>query len=72
MLEHTFKTVVDSIELQLWSNMENPRPASNSGFYKRNRAYADNVATLGNAWASPYALDPNSVRLGMEVLQERC
>ena len=37
-----------------------------SRFYKSNRAYADNVATLGNAWASPYALDPNSVKIGHE------
>ena len=43
---------------------DNFKTCEQSGFCKRNRAYADNVATLGNTWASPYTLDPNSVRIG--------
>lgn len=42
----------------------NFKTCEQSGFCKRNRAYADNVATLGNTWASPYTLDPNSVMIG--------
>ena len=43
---------------------ENFKTCEQSGFCKRNRAYADNVATHGNTWGSPYTLDPNSVRIG--------
>ncbi|KAH7033492.1 family 31 glycosyl hydrolase [Microdochium trichocladiopsis] len=32
-----------------------------SGFCKRNRAYADNVASHGSAWASPYKVLPEQV-----------
>ena len=34
-----------------------------SGFCKRNRAYADNVATLGNSWTSPYTLSSNTLKI---------
>ena len=34
-----------------------------SGFCKRNRAYADNVATLGNSWTSPYTLSSKSLKV---------
>lgn len=34
-----------------------------SGFCKRNRAYADNVATLGNSWTSPYTLFSKSLKI---------
>ena len=32
-----------------------------SGFCKRNRAYADNASALGTSWSSPYELDPATV-----------
>ena len=34
-----------------------------SGFCKRNRAYADNVATLGNSWTSPYTLSSKTLKI---------
>ena len=34
-----------------------------SGFCKRNRAFADNAATIGSAWASPYNVAPESVKI---------
>lgn len=43
---------------------ENFKTCEQSGFCKRNRAYADNAATLGNTWASPYKLDPKSIEIG--------
>jgi len=33
-----------------------------SGFCRRNRAYADNATTLSNTWNSPYAIDSRSVQ----------
>ncbi|CAG7923199.1 unnamed protein product [Penicillium olsonii] len=32
-----------------------------SGFCKRNRAYADHASALGTSWSSPYELDPATV-----------
>ena len=43
---------------------ENFKTCEQSGFCKRNRAYADNAATLGNTWASPYKLDLDSIKIG--------
>ena len=34
-----------------------------SGFCKRNRDYADNVAKLGNSWTSPYTLSSKSLKI---------
>ena len=34
-----------------------------SGFCKRNRAYADNAVTSGNAWASPYGITAGTVQV---------
>ena len=34
-----------------------------SGFCKRNRAYADNAATLGGTWTSPYGIISGSVQI---------
>ena len=34
-----------------------------SGFCKRNRAYADLVATLGNSWTSPYTLSSKTLKI---------
>ena len=34
-----------------------------SGFCKRNRAYADRVATLGNLWTSPYTLSSKTLKI---------
>ncbi|KAG8529775.1 uncharacterized protein KY384_005256 [Bacidia gigantensis] len=43
---------------------ENFKTCDQSGFCRRNRAYADHVDTTGNSWASPYALDPKTVKAG--------
>ena len=37
------------------------KSCSDSGFCKRNRAYADDVAAKGSHWSSPYELDPSSI-----------
>lgn len=42
---------------------ENFKTCHQSGFCKRNRAFADAVASRGASWTSPYQLDPNSVSL---------
>ena len=42
---------------------ENFKTCSQSGFCKRNRAYADNAAAQGNTWASPYTLSPGTVKI---------
>ena len=34
-----------------------------SGFCKRNRAYADNVGVLGNSWTSPYSLSTKTLKI---------
>ena len=34
-----------------------------SGFCTRNRAYADNVAALGNSWTSPYSLSSKTLKI---------
>ncbi|EKG19090.1 Glycoside hydrolase family 31 [Macrophomina phaseolina MS6] len=40
---------------------ENFKTCSQSGFCKRNRAFADNAQELSSAWQSPYTLDPASI-----------
>ncbi|TKA69853.1 hypothetical protein B0A49_07634 [Cryomyces minteri] len=40
---------------------ENFKTCAQSGFCTRNRAYADQVSSLGASFTSPYALDPKSV-----------
>ena len=40
---------------------ENFKTCEQSGFCKRNRAYADSVASTGSSWTSPYQIDPNSI-----------
>ena len=42
---------------------ENFKNCAQSGFCKRNRAYADNAASLGNSWSSPYTLNPQSIKI---------
>lgn len=42
---------------------ENFKTCSQSGFCKRNRAYADNAIALGSKWTAPYELDSSSVEL---------
>ena len=42
---------------------ENFKTCDQSGFCKRNRAFADSVAASGTAWTSPYTLLPNTVRI---------
>jgi len=34
-----------------------------SGFCRRNRAYADNASTLGNTWTAPYGIISDSVKI---------
>ncbi|KAJ5831969.1 hypothetical protein N7474_000280 [Penicillium riverlandense] len=40
---------------------ENFKTCAQSGFCKRNRAYADNASEKGDSWTSPYELDPATV-----------
>jgi alpha 1,3-glucosidase len=40
---------------------ENFKTCDQSGFCKRNRAYADSAASLSSSWTSPYVLDSASV-----------
>ncbi|KAH0293797.1 alpha 1,3-glucosidase [Aureobasidium namibiae CBS 147.97] len=40
---------------------ENFKTCDQSGFCKRNRAYADSTASLSSSWTSPYVLDSASV-----------
>ncbi|KAH0150207.1 hypothetical protein KCU67_g3479, partial [Aureobasidium melanogenum] len=40
---------------------ENFKTCDQSGFCKRNRAYADSAASLSSSWTSPYALDSASI-----------
>ncbi|KAL8689388.1 MAG: hypothetical protein Q9218_004925 [Villophora microphyllina] len=40
---------------------ENFKTCDQSGFCKRNRAYADKATTSGSSWASPYTLDPKTI-----------
>ncbi|KAL8738608.1 MAG: hypothetical protein Q9190_007976 [Brigantiaea leucoxantha] len=40
---------------------ENFKTCDQSGFCKRNRAYADGISSSGSSWVSPYSLDPNTV-----------
>jgi alpha 1,3-glucosidase len=40
---------------------ENFKTCDQSGFCKRNRAYADNAAGLANQWESPYRITPESL-----------
>lgn len=41
---------------------ESFKKCSQSGFCKRNRAFADDIAAKGSSWSSPYELDPSSIR----------
>ncbi|GJP93298.1 CAZyme family GH31 [Aspergillus niger] len=41
---------------------ENFKTCSQSGFCKRNRAFADDAAAQGSSWASPYELDSSSIQ----------
>lgn len=40
---------------------ENFKTCEQSGFCKRNRAYADNASSQGSSWSSPYELDPATI-----------
>ncbi|KAI9828380.1 MAG: hypothetical protein M1832_002808 [Thelocarpon impressellum] len=42
---------------------ENFKTCDQSGFCKRNRAYADAAASLGSLWEAPYRLDRESISL---------
>ncbi|KAL8648214.1 MAG: hypothetical protein Q9210_005123 [Variospora velana] len=40
---------------------ENFKTCEQSGFCKRNRAYADKATASGSSWTSPYSLDPKTI-----------
>lgn len=48
---------------------ENFKKCSQSGFCKRNRAFADDVSAQGASWISPYELDPSSIHFKDGQLQ---
>lgn len=48
---------------------ENFKTCDQSGFCKRNRAFADDAASKGSAWTSPYYLDPKSIAVKSGQLQ---
>ncbi|KAL4894538.1 glycosyl hydrolases family 31-domain-containing protein [Aspergillus ambiguus] len=48
---------------------ENFKKCSQSGFCKRNRAYADDVSAKGSSWLSPYELEPSSLHFKDGQLQ---
>ena len=48
---------------------ENFKTCSQSGFCKRNRAYADDVSAKGSSWSPPYELDPSSIHFKDSQLQ---
>ncbi|KAK2807123.1 hypothetical protein FQN51_004737 [Onygenales sp. PD_10] len=41
---------------------ENFKKCSQSGFCKRNRAYADSASNKGSSWAAPYQLEADSIK----------
>lgn len=41
---------------------ENFKTCAQSGFCKRNRAYADSVLSAGEAWKSPYSIDASTIQ----------
>ena len=48
---------------------ENFKTCDQSGFCKRNRAYADEATARGSSWASPYTLDPSTISVKQGQLQ---
>ena len=48
---------------------ENFKTCDQSGFCKRNRAYADEATSKSGAWISPYTLDPASINVKNGVLK---
>ena len=42
---------------------ENFKRCDQSGFCRRNRAYADAVSSVGSGWSSPYVLDPKTIKV---------
>lgn len=47
---------------------ENFKTCDQSGFCKRNRAYADNAAAQSSSWTSPYKIDPQTVKVKDGIL----
>lgn len=43
--------------------LENFKTCDQSGFCKRNRAFADHAAAQGKSWTSPYTLSPSTVKI---------
>jgi alpha 1,3-glucosidase len=48
---------------------ENFKTCSQSGFCRRNRAYADDASAKGTSWSAPYELEPSSIRFQDGQLQ---
>jgi alpha 1,3-glucosidase len=48
---------------------ENFKTCSQSGFCKRNRAYADSASNNGSSWAAPYRLEPDTIKFKDGQLQ---
>lgn len=48
---------------------ENFKKCSQSGFCKRNRAFADDVSAKGSSWSSPYELDRSTIQFENGQLQ---
>ncbi|KAL5355356.1 glycosyl hydrolases family 31-domain-containing protein [Aspergillus floccosus] len=48
---------------------ENFKKCSQSGFCKRNRAFADDVSAKGSSWTSPYEIEPSSLHFKNGKLQ---
>ena len=42
---------------------ENFKRCAQSGFCRRNRAYADSAASLGKSWSSPYTIIPDTLEI---------
>ena len=70
-LDHGSETVhyLDLMLIAATVKHESFKKCSQSGFCKRNRAFADDVAAKGSSWSSPYELDPPSIHFKDGQLQ---
>lgn len=70
-LNHDSEIVRDLVLILVAATVkhESFKKCSQSGFCKRNRAFADDVAAKGSSWSSPYELDPPSIHFKDGQLQ---
>ncbi|KAK5728464.1 glucosidase II [Elasticomyces elasticus] len=61
-------TLCSLLTLAVSVKHENFKTCSQSGFCKRNRAYADTAAAQASTWTSPYALQSNSIKFSQGLL----